>query len=110
MHSTKIFMAAALTAMLASCGQSPEETIASSCLQFELEDGTDKSKAKEKCSCLSEGLKKSMSEKSLEQIAAAFDNAKNGDDLERTLKEEGVTDGQMMSFAGVGKSCAVGGA
>lgn len=105
MKSVRFAAIAALAAGLAACGASPEATIEKSCLRFE-KDTEDQAKAKEMCSCMAENMKENLSEADLKKVAAAFKNAKDGDDLERSMKEEGITDAQMMSIMGAAKSCS----
>lgn len=106
MKFVKFAAVAVFAAGLAACGQSPSATIEKNCLRFEKDSG-DAAKSKEMCSCMAKNLEENMSKEGLKKIAAAFKKAKDGDDLEKTLKDEGVTDAQMMSVMSAGKSCSV---
>ncbi len=106
MKSIRFLAVATLAAGLAACGEAPEATIEKNCVRFE-KDSSDKEKSKEMCACMAENLKENMSDDGLKKVAAAFKKAKDGDDLERTLEEEGVSDAEMMSFVGAAKSCSL---
>ena len=97
---------AALAGGLAACGQSPKATIEKSCMRFE-KGSDDKAKSKDMCACVAGNLDENLEKNSLKSVAKAFKKAKTGDDLENTLKEEGVSDAQMMSVMGAAKSCQI---
>lgn len=106
MRLVKIALVATLAGALAACGQSPKATIEKSCMRFEKESD-DKAKSKDMCACVASNLDENLEDNSLKKVAKAFKKAKTGDDLEKTLKEEGISDMQMMSVMGAAKSCTI---
>jgi len=106
MRLLKLAVAATLAGGLAACGQSPKSTIETSCMRFE-KNSDDKAKSKDMCACIAGNLDENLEKNSLKNVAKAFKKAKTGDDLEKTLKEQGISDAQMMSVMGAAKSCKV---
>ena len=98
----KIIAAAALpTLLLAGCGgPSPKATIDEGCHRFAEAENADEKEADEVCSCMADSFAKNLDKNELKTMAAAFEKAETGEDLEESLQEAGITEKQFRELAG----------